>query len=255
MGVESTTKLDIVSSARHFGQSVPRLALREPVLYYACLAYASHVMTLQGQLTPEDEAEYHDKAFGLLIPLLTLRPVPSQDAALLATSVILRMSEQFAELAEDAQHHLNGAFSLFGNANTKWSPSRLDVGGTAFWIYLRESLRLCFLNEQTCQFNLDLIEYDLDPLNNLDEAWANRMTYLLARTCNICWSKSGSRSILQARIDQLQDLVEVWQDSVPETYRPWYDHQKPTDVFSTIRYLSTWHGKGRVTLHIRMPSR
>lgn len=255
MGVESTTKLDIVSSARHFGQSVPRLALREPVLYYACLAYASHVMTLQGQLTPEDKAEYHNKAFGLLIPLLTSRPVPSQDAALLATSVILRMSEQFAELAEDAQHHLNGAFSLFGNAHTKWSPFHLDLGGTAFWIYLRESLRLCFLNEQTCQFNLDLIECDLDNLNNLDEAWANRMTYLLARTCNICWGKSGSRSILQARIDQLQDLVENWQDSLPETYRPWYDDQKPTDVFSTIHYLSTWHGNGWVTLHFEMPSR
>ncbi|KAL8852641.1 MAG: hypothetical protein Q9221_002521 [Calogaya cf. arnoldii] len=111
--VDAGPWLDIVSSARHFGHSVPRLALKEPVLYYACLAYASHVMTLQGRLTPEDEAEYHNKAFSLLIPLLTSRPVPSEDAALLATSVILRMSEQFAELAEDAQHHLNGAFSLF----------------------------------------------------------------------------------------------------------------------------------------------
>ncbi|KAL8674233.1 MAG: hypothetical protein Q9168_001358 [Polycauliona sp. 1 TL-2023] len=212
--------LDIASSARHFGQSVPRLALSEPVLYYACLAYASHVMTLQGRLKPDDEAEYHDKAYGLLIPSLTSRPIPSEDAALLATSVILRMSEQFAEFAEDAQHHLNGAFSLFGNASSKWSPSRLDLGGVAFWIYLRQSLRLCFFNEQTCQFDLDLIEDEPIPSNNLDESWANRMTYLIARIMNVCWMKSGTQSIPQAEIDCLQTMLDEWRDLLPETYQP-----------------------------------
>lgn len=54
--IEVVIKLHIVSSARHFGQSVSRLALNQPVLYYACPAYASHVMTLQAQLKAEDEA-------------------------------------------------------------------------------------------------------------------------------------------------------------------------------------------------------
>ena len=59
-------------------------------------------MGLQGQLQQKEEVEYHDKAIAQLIPSLSSGAEPAENPALLATTVILRMSEQFSELAEDA---------------------------------------------------------------------------------------------------------------------------------------------------------
>ena len=107
------------------------------------------------------------------------------------------MSEQFFELGDDAQHHLNGAFSLFDNPNHKWSPVLTDLRGAAFWIYLRESIPICFLYEQGRRFDIGLIGEEVFGFG-LDEAWANRMTYLLARVCILCWG--------DAPIDKAEDM-------------------------------------------------
>ena len=104
-----------------------------------------------GKLEQSTEELYQDKAIGLLIPLFSSHSEPWKDESLLATTVILRMSEQFGD---DAQHHLNGVFSLFGNSDRKWASFLTDLR-VAFWIYLRESIRICFLYEQGCRFDMD----------------------------------------------------------------------------------------------------
>lgn len=184
------------------------------------------------------EEMYQSRAIGLLIPLLSTHSEPWRDETLLATTVILRMSEQFSEVRDDAQHHLKGAFSLFGTSeNNRWSPFQADVRGTAFWIYLRESIRICFLYEQGCQFDMGLIEdetFEYGP----DEAWANRMTYLLARTCNACW---GEFQLEKAEeMTRLLFLIESWRDCLPESFQPWCSCESK-DVFPTVRFSSTWH--------------
>ena len=229
--------LDIVSPARHFGQTVPRLALTEPVLFYACLAYASHVMSLMEKVDKASEETYQSQAIGLLIPLLDSREQPWTDEVLLATAVILRMSEQFSEVAEDAQHHLNGAFSLFGTSGQKWSPFNTGLRGIAFWIYLRESIRVCFLFEQACRFDMSLIEdyaFEQAP----DEVWSNRMTYLLARTCNACWGSAVVDG--EGEMARLNSAIDAWKRGLPSTFLPW-STCAGDGPFPTIRVLSTWH--------------
>ncbi|KAI9815141.1 MAG: hypothetical protein M1827_002984 [Pycnora praestabilis] len=240
--------LDIVCPDRHFGQSIPKLALKEPVLYYACLAYASHVLFLLGRIDKSTEEQYHNKSIGLLIPLLSSQYAPQRNEALLATTVILRMSEQFSEIGDDAQHHLNGAFSLFATIRHEWSPRQTDVRGTAFWIYIRESIRVCFLNEQACQFDMSLCPEEASFTPVSDEAWTNRMTYLLARLCNACW---GSTSIeeRQSKLERLGILVDQWHSGLPETFQPWCFREVDYEAFPNVQYLSTSHVIGWQQYH------
>ncbi|KAF2123155.1 hypothetical protein BDV96DRAFT_639702 [Lophiotrema nucula] len=239
--------LDIVSQMRCFGQLVPRLALTSPVLYYACLAAAAHVMYLWGRLSQETYEFYHNKSISILIPLLDPTAAGCTDSLLL-TSVILRMSEQFSEIADDGQYHLHGAFGLFVSASASWSPSRTDAAGVAFWTYVRESLRICFLNEQACPFRLGVVDTSdlFEPAT--DEVWANRMTYLLAEVCNACWSKEATSTHItsrnQEKLQAVQNDVERWERSLPPTFRPWYQSQSRTTPFADIRFLSTWHTIG-----------
>ena len=124
---------------------------------------------------------------------------------------------------------------------TKWSPTQLDIRGAAFWTYLRESIRSFLLNEQTCQFDLALIEDEPLRESAPEEAWANRMAYLLARVCNTCWRRDVETYQRQTDLDGLKEVIGGWHDCVPETYRPWYNYQVDSQPFPTLRYLSTCH--------------
>ena len=220
---------------------MPELALWEPVLYYACLAFASHVMVLWGKLDKSVQEQYHDKAIGLLIPLLSSHTASSRAEALLATTVLLRMIEQFSEIAEDAQRHLQGAFSLFTTTGELWTPFQTGVKGSAFWIYLRASMRVCFLSEQGCKFDLELCE-DVTGLTSApDEVWTNRMSYLLARLCNACWAELDP-VVRSAKLQELRILIDEWEKGLPASFQPWYFCQQVYEPFPTVRYLGPWHG-------------
>lgn len=199
-------------------------------------------MCLKGNLRASVEEHYLDKAIGMLIPALSSHMAPFNDESLLATTVILRMSEQFSEVGDDAQHHLKGAFSLFGNTCTEWSAGQLDVRGVAFFIYLRESIRICFLHEQVCNFDMSLIDEQAIEPDAPDEVWTNRMTQLVARLCNSCWAQDRR----QADIADISLAIEDWKCHLPDNFSPWCYHDLDSNPFPTIKYLSTWHGKPAV---------
>ena len=238
----SLSKLDIVSPARHMCQTIPSLALSRPVLYYACLAYASHIKVLNGELDASVEEQYGNEAISLLIQALATHSSNNEtDEALLATSVILRMSEQFAEIGDDAQRHLGGALSLFTTTSTKWSSFQTDALGTTFWIYIRQSLRLCFLDEVGCRFDINLIEKDTTFTPAADAVWTNRMTYLLAKTCNTCFAEKD-RNAQNIQLDELRVTLDLWTRSLPPCFNAWYFRDDDFDLFPTIQFLSAWHG-------------
>ncbi|KAL4896718.1 hypothetical protein BDV59DRAFT_199069 [Aspergillus ambiguus] len=234
--------LDIASPGQCFAQAVPRLALRTPVLYYSCLAYAAQVLYLWGRSDRDPADYYHNQAISLLIPLLDPKTRSVSTENLLATIVILRMSEQFSEPDEDAQCHLHGAFSLLTSSKAKWPPDRVDVTGIAFWTFVRQTLRICFLFEQECRFDLGIIDSSnlLSPAR--DEVWTNRMTYLLAKVCNACWSPLPAAEGCTQCLDDLEADINAWRESLPEAFKPWFYHQSRSEPFPTIRYLSKWHG-------------
>jgi hypothetical protein len=63
--------LDIATENRHFSTTIVSLALRCPVLYYACLAYSAAVLYQTKQLRDASLSEmYSTQCFGLMIPAL-----------------------------------------------------------------------------------------------------------------------------------------------------------------------------------------
>ncbi|KIW52011.1 hypothetical protein PV05_10673 [Exophiala xenobiotica] len=234
--------LDIVSPDRRIAQSVSRLALKCSVLYYACLAYAARILHLHGRMDLDRSESYQSQAIRHLIP--SLDPSKSSTAEiLLPTTVILRMAEQFLELADDPQCHMQGAYSVFSAANSSYSPSRIDVQGVSFWIGVRECLRICFLYERECQFDIEIVDTS-DLLGQAsDEVWTNRMTYHLARLCNICWG-AANKPRFEHELETIAADIDRWRQHLPDGFKPWYYQDNVSDIFPIIKYYSTWHAIG-----------
>lgn len=223
------------------------------MLYAACLAYASNVLCMRGKLACEAYEQLHGEAIAALIPLLSLRYDPHMYEVLLATTVILRMSEQFSEISEDGLYHLNGANSLFAMTGYKWSPAHAGLKDTAFWIYLRESIRVCFLNEQACSFDLEIVNEQFEATNaTLEETWANRITYLMAQLCNACWGDAtpADRTLMRRRICA---QLDEWRASLPDNFEPWSFTHEQYQAFPSIKFLSPWHGMPRNKCHCLIP--
>ena len=221
---------------------MPRLALVQPVLYAACLAYASNILCLRWKLAREVYERFHGDAIAALIPLLSPRYDPQDYEVVLATTVILRMSEQFTELSEDGLYHLHGANSLFAMAGDLWSPTRVGLKEAAFWTYVRESIRMCFLNEQACPFDLKMVNEQFEVTDATpEEAWANRVTYLIAQLCNACWGNEDhtARALMRR---QIRAALEEWRESIPESFQPWSFIRNKYQAFPSIKFLSPWHG-------------
>lgn len=227
--VADIPKLDIGSPSRYYQSYIPQLALVEPMILFACLACASHIMFLMGSVEKSVEEYYNSKVLELLIPLLSSEDATSSNEGLLATTVILRMSEQFLEVGNDAQRHLNGAASLF--SGTDWSPVESNLAIACFWTHLRESIRICFLHQQPCHLDLDL-----SLSGESDEAWTNRMTYLLLRVCTACWGGTDD-------LKRLKSLVDDWRTHLPRSFRPWCIRETSNEPFPVIKYFAPWHGK------------
>ncbi|EXJ53386.1 uncharacterized protein A1O5_13375 [Cladophialophora psammophila CBS 110553] len=199
-------------------------------------------MNANKELDETTKEQYHSKVIHILIDSLSSSPNPEYDSNLLATVVILRMSEQFCEIDKDVRHHLAGASSLFTLRGSirKWSVHDTDLAGTSFWIYLRESLRLCFLNEEKCQFDLDLIEKESAFLPASEEVWTNRITYILALVCNFAFGKhTKTQTVPDAA--ELRKAINLWASKVPATFRPWCFREGKSGPFPAIHFLSTWH--------------
>ena len=235
-----TLKLDIVSQQRHYSCTIPKLALEEPVLYYACLAYSSLLLHLNDGLDKSIHDDFQNRAIAILIPLLP-HCATGADEALLATTVILRMGEQFSELAEDAQHHLRGAFSLFTTTQEKWSPTMTHVRGVTFWIYVRECIRASFLNQEGCRIVLDTIDVGLPAPTDDDEVWVNHVTYLLARLCDACWGGSDTAT-KESMMGHVSSALDTWHADLPNSFRPWYFVRQDYQAFPVVKLLSPWHG-------------
>ncbi|KAF2765376.1 hypothetical protein EJ03DRAFT_209028 [Teratosphaeria nubilosa] len=213
--------MDIGSPRRYFQSYVPTLAFRNPLVLDACMSCASHLMYRMGYIGKDAEEDY---------------------SGLLATTVILRMAEQFSDMRADYQRHLTGAASLFMDG-TDWSAVEVNLATTCFWTSMRETLRIWFLREQTTEFDvghLSLANDDMSAPMASEEAWTNRMTYLLARVCKLCWDQN--REIDLDEVTHLKNLIQTWKSHLPASFRPWCFVDRSNDhPFPIIRCLSSWH--------------
>lgn len=189
-------------------------------------------------------AEYfQSESVSRLIPLLDRACQTGSKSILLPTTVLLRCLEQFSEPGNDIQCHMSGAFSLFTKSRTTWSPSQIDTEGTSFWIAVRQNLRICFLFEQKCCFDLGIIDASGMYDNARDDVWTNRMTYLLAKVCSICWSSDSSRNSIESNLLTLDEELDIWREHLPASFKPWYHKRCPSDAFDEVRYIGRWHSE------------
>jgi hypothetical protein len=153
------------------------------------------------------------------------------------------MSEQFLELSSDTQRHLQGAASLFLDG-TDWSPVESDLSTSCFWTYLRESIRISFLQEQPCPFDLthlSLCDEDMTVSAPTDGVWTNRMTFLLVRVGSLCWDRVRQHPTTDSK--SLKDLIDKWRAHLPPSFRPWCIRENDNEPFPDIRYFAPWHGE------------
>lgn len=220
-----------------------RLAKQHPLLTYAILTCSAHILRLlsphRDDLQREEDHNQH-KCVQLLIPLLDNLALAVGDEVVLATIVILRMSEQYDEYHIDRQYHLvPGAFSHF-NAN---GPSSTSMGGlheATFYSYVRSDIRMAILGHCGTRISLDAWPLDTRyPSNDAD--WANRMTWLLVQSMNLCYGGKDTRGLLPRH--QLERFIEEWKGNLPETFEPYYFRDTEWDDFPIIRLLTPWHGK------------
>ncbi|KAH9838094.1 Fungal specific transcription factor domain [Teratosphaeria destructans] len=234
--------MDIGSPKRYFQSYVPSLAFTNPLVLDACMSCASHIMYRMGFIGKDAEEDYSGRVLSSLIPLLSSDDATSQNEGLLATTVILRMAEQFSDMRADYQRHLTGAASLFMDG-TDWSAVEVNLATTCFWTSMRETLRIWFLREQTTDFDvghLSLSNDDMSAPMASEEAWTNRMTYLLARVCKVCWDQD--REIDLNEVAHLKNLIHAWKSHLPASFRPWCFVDRTDDhPFPIIRCLSSWH--------------
>lgn len=220
----------------------------EPVLLSACLAYSSLVLHLDGKISAEMKDELHERALRQLIPHVTSyregHGAVSNLGPIHATTVILRMAEQFSELEEDRQHHLHGSSTLFETAHHNWSLLDDTISSTSFWAYLRGSIRVSFLLEQPCPFELKYLRvwrYASREAVLTDEARSNLMAYLLAEVCTICWGTSASEQSSVSKLAEIREAITQWKEFLPPSFQPWYMRYEDGDVFPDIRFLAPWH--------------
>lgn len=234
--IANSRQLDIVSPERYFSSTVPAMALTNTALFYACLTCAARVLARRGELPKATSNEYEDKAISALIPQLSTIDRPQPQEALFTTTVILRMAEQFFEVEDDVRCHLKGASSLF-----TLQPERSYPDVASFWLYLRQSLRAAFLNEEPCKIDMNKISSEFSPA--ADAVWTNRMAILLARICSACWDTSLGVEAREDMLAELSHLLQLWHETLPPTFKPWCECTNNNEPFSTICFISPWHGK------------
>lgn len=213
----------------------------DPLLFFACLSCSSEIMTLRGELDKSVEEHYRAKVLEILIPLLSSHDTTMLNEPLLATTVILRMSEQFLELENDTRRHLHGAASLFNADTSCWTLREVNLATASFWTHLRESIRVAFLHEQPCEIHLQsLVSYEaLSTEGEVpDDVWTNLMTYLLLQTIQLCWGEPK----LPSDFRRLADKIDEWESSVPQSFQPWCFAEEPNSPFPRILHFESWHG-------------
>lgn len=232
--------LDITSPARHFSLTVPRLALSNPVLLYACLSYSSKALLSTSSLSEQ----YSSACIKLLIPLLSDELFVSTDETLLATLVILRHVEQYAEVPEDRGAHLTGAFSLI--ASQKVLPPHDSLPGTALWTYMRQDVRQALLNRSSPKLTPSHgIQVDHFSQSGTvgESVWADRACHLAALACTFAWGNQEG----EVDGDELDTLLNVWSESLPSEYLPFHVSD------NSIQFLARWHGKSSRSALIGRP--
>jgi hypothetical protein len=253
--------------SRTFQTIVPDLAIQNPILLNALLAFSARHLSRVAEYDPDAADAYHEKSVELLIPRLDQDfqcGVVGADETLLVATIFLRLYEQMNApvTGVDFQQHLSGS-SAFVNAQAHHQLVR-ESGVTgnflstlheaSFWSFLRQDIDMALTNQKPPKVALSVccVTWDSDAT---DCTWAKWMIWIVAEIAALCFGSDkrdiesldpADRMILRKKWTQMKEKCARWWWSKPDGFLPLY--YKRRDIaegrwFPEIWLGSPWHSK------------
>ncbi|KAA8617327.1 C6 transcription factor [Pyrenophora tritici-repentis] len=245
--------LDCTDATRQFALLVPEKIKQCPVLCYAVISFAARHCRKD---TAADAA--YQRCIAFLIEQIN-EDAASHDATLLCAIVILRFYEQLtvpSSTGSDDEQHLAGCSAIIRSSqgNHYVDPSAPTLHEAAFWVYVRQCLYNATIAQQppdidfTLQLNPAPGEMrDAHPLGRLklETAWANQMTWYLARVVNFCFDGKESQNEKAHKMQRWQELwslVQGWMHDKPNSFNAVFESPaSDQDSFCKIFFTADWH--------------
>ncbi|CAE7176213.1 hypothetical protein PTNB85_03240 [Pyrenophora teres f. teres] len=245
--------LDCTDATRQFTLGVPEKVKHCPVLCHAVLSFAAR----HCREDTTAEAAY-ERCIALLIERLN-EDAASHDETLLCAIVILRFYEQLnvpSSTGSDDEQHLAGCSAIIRSSQGRHfvDPSAPTLREAAFWVYVRQCLYNATINQQPPDIDFSLKLHpspdsmrDAHPLARLrlETAWANQMTWNLARVVHFCYDGNeypNDRAHRPQRWQELWNLVQKWMQDRPQGFNAIFE--SPTNnqsSFPDIWFTADWH--------------
>ncbi|KAF2114060.1 hypothetical protein BDV96DRAFT_495527 [Lophiotrema nucula] len=229
---------DTTSSEDVWRETVPKLALANPMLLNAIFLLAAQHLRGTDPLFPAEPFQYHERLLNILIPHIADRGYIDDDATL-AAAIILRCFEDF--VAGTAGQSNLSTFELFTTVGGSLLNTQSAVVRSCFLRHIRFEVYSSLLGQQSLRVNYrtfilpDLVE----PSDNI--AWNNRIVWLAARVLQ--WSTGDSQTLHEWQ--ELTDLIDDWEKSRPSSFAPFFYRERnlnegryyPDLWFSTSYYI------------------
>lgn len=248
---------DLNDAKRHFSDVVPVRARQSPLLLSAILAFSA-----ASQSSPEngdgaflrDLADaYHLECVQALLEL-TKEPEVFRTGDTLASICLLRSYEiitrwylrasnyerSLTVIPENVscQNHLRGSRSVLDNQPEIMNAGLLTAG---FWNYLREDITVALIQKRSLM--MDLSTEDLPLVLDGDDAFANRITYILGKIINYCLREDGT-PLERNEWENMMHEVESWKSILPASFNS-ISTAGPNEgsQFPYLWSTNAWHSK------------
>lgn len=256
-------QLDVCDVSRTFEILVADLAIEQPLVLNALLAFSARHLSRVSDYDPTVADGYHEKSVQLLIPQLDkdLRSgIASADELLLVATIFLRLYEQMnaPDARVDFQQHLSGS-SAFVNAQAhrELIQARSGVTGTflstlheaSFWSFLRQDIDMALVNQIPPKVELSLCRVTWES-DATDCTWAKWMIWIVAETAALCFgdgqrnASSPYRLKLQENWERMKAKCGRWWSSKPASFLPLHYKARNTSEqrwFPEIWLSAPWH--------------
>jgi len=234
--------IDCCDPVCHFGQEVPRRAVRIPMVLYAVLALSSIHQSLLTKCDANEGSYYHGRCLELVIRELS-KPESSYDDNLFATMVCMRIYEELdATSKADDFLHLKGVGRLL-----RAIPTFAHSGGlaeAASWQALRQDVYVAIRDKVPPSFDLD--NYGLSRVFDFrdDAACANVAILLFGRILRLLYSPPDPT--LSDAWKEIEHHVELWDEQRSRVFQPLFVKKASPDEnqpFPIVRLINPAQGK------------
>lgn len=244
--------LDLFDPAKHFGNIVPHLALRNLGLMKALLAVAARYVslnmsdavdidistpgTVSGLVNSQKHhrqaaAQYYYETLGYLARAMQL-PSYTRSSEILATAIMISTYEMFDGSRDEWERHLRGAFWIQRSQDND-GESR-GIREAVWWAWVRQDIWAA-LRERRRTLT---IWRPKKPLSSLSaNELATRVVYLLAKAICYASREAVESQDLGKRLEEGNNLLQTLEDwfaALPRSYDPIPNTGDSEQIFEPI---------------------